>query len=191
MARTQRTPRASSRPRFDFDFRPRRYRWPRRSRHPSALSANEITIVRVVLATPHRDVITLRARRGEDGRIRYRMVHEGAPATPRIRAQPTASAQPLSMGELVALLDGAYYDGACTDAYDQECYGRVIWGTLRLHFENGIDAADAYLGFATITSAYYPQLDAFYSERLAEWCLEHCEEEEGCGKVVRMRMRRG
>ena len=153
----------------------------------------EVTVARIVLATPHRDVITLRARRAAGGRMRYRMIHEGADtrATRRICIRPTVTKKPLAFGELVELLDSAYYEGACADAYDQECYGRVIWGTLRLHFENGAAGADEYLDFAAVTSDEYPQLEACYRERIAEWCLERCEEEEGCGKVVRMAMRRG
>lgn len=153
----------------------------------------EVSVARIVLATAHRDVVTLYARRAADGRIHYRMTHEGAdtPATRRIRIQPTVSRKPLAFAALVELLDSAYYEGACEDAYDHECYGRVIWGTLRLHFEHGLAGADDYVDFATITSAQYPQLEAYYRERLAEWCLEHCEEEDDCGKAVRMRMRRG
>ena len=153
----------------------------------------EVTVARIRLATAHRDRITLRARRGADGRMRYRMIHEGAdtPATRRIRIRPAVTNKPLTFEQLVELIDGAYYEGACADSHDQDCYGRVIWGTLRLHFEAGIEDADAYLGFVDIVSDRYPQLEAYYRERIAEWCLEHCQEEEGCGKNVKMRLRRG
>lgn len=153
----------------------------------------EVTVARIVLATPHRDVITLRARRAAGGRMRYHMIHEGADtrAMRRICIRPTVTKKPLTFDALVELLDGASYEGACADPFDQECYGRVIWGTLRLHFENSPAGADEYLDFATITSDKYPGLEAYYRERIAEWCLERCAEEEGCGKVVRMAMRRG
>jgi hypothetical protein len=149
----------------------------------------ERTVARIILATPHRDLVTLRARRDPDGRMRYRMVHDNGGR--RIRIRPTVTKQPLKFEQIVELLDSAYYEGACSDPYDQECYGRVIWGTLKLHFEHGIDHADAYLGFVSVASDRYPKLEAYYRDRLAEWCLENCEEEEGCGKVVRMKMRRG
>ena len=152
----------------------------------------EVTVARILLATPHRDRITLRVRCDADGRMRYRMIHEGdARATRRIRIQPTVSRKPLAFEQIVELIDSAYYEGACADPHDQDCYGRVIWGTLRLHFESGVEDADAYLGFVNIVSDRYPQLEAYYRERLAGWCLEHCEEEEDCGKVVKMRLRRG
>ena len=149
----------------------------------------EVTVARIHLATPHRDLITLRAQKSRDGRMRYRMIHEGA-KTP-IRLHRTVSRNPLSFEELVELIDRAHYAGACSDPYDQECYGNVIWGTLRLQFEHGVAGADDYLFFATVQSAQYPQLEAHYRERIGEWCMAHCEEDEDCGKVVRMKLRRG
>jgi hypothetical protein len=183
--------RAARRAAIDVTFRPSTYRWPRRPR-TGAASATEVTVARVRLATPHREVVSLRARRGADGRIRYRMIHDDAhgPANRRIRMSRAVSDKPLAMGELVELLDAAYYDGACADPHDQECFGRVIWGTLRLHFEHGIDHADSYLTFATVTSEHYPQLEAYYRERMSEWCIENCREEEDCRKVVRLRRQR-
>ena len=152
----------------------------------------ERTVARILLATPHRDLITLRARRGADGRMRYRMVHDnGGTAARRIRIKPTVTKQPLKFEQVVELLDSAHYENACADPYDRECYGNVIWGTLRLQFEHGIAGADDYLFFATVQSEQYPQLEAYYRDRLAEWCLERCEEEDDCGKVVRMKLRRG
>jgi hypothetical protein len=184
--------RTARRPKFDLTFRPRTYRWPRRAR-TAAASAAEVTVARISLATPHRDLISLRARRGADGRIRYRMIHDDihGPANRRIRTSRASGDKPLSMGELVELLDTAYYDGACADPNDQECFGRVIWGTLRLQFEHGVDHADAYLFFATVTSEHYPQLEAYYRERMSEWCIDHCEEEEDCKRIVRLRRMRG
>jgi hypothetical protein len=186
-------PKPVSRPQFEMTFRPRSYRWPRRPRHAGASGINEVSIVRIALSTPHRDVVTLRARRGDDGRIRYRMIHDDAhgPANRRIRVKPLSSGSPLAFGELVELIDAAYYHGACADPHDQECFGRVIWGTLRHQFEHGTDHADAYVFFATVTSEHYPELEAYYRERLSEWCLEHCEEEENCRSIVRLRLRRG
>jgi hypothetical protein len=190
--RSATTTRAARRPKFDLTFRPRTYRWPRRPR-TAAASATEVTVARISLATPHRDLISLRARRGADGRIRYRMVHDDihGPANRRIRMSRASGDKPLSMGELVELLDTAYYDGACADPHDQECFGRVVWGTLRLHFEHGVDHADSYLFFTTVTSVHYPQLEAYYRERMSEWCIDNCQEEEDCKRIVRLRRMRG
>ena len=152
----------------------------------------EVTVARIHLATPHRDRFTVRVRRARDGRMHYRMIHEGAdPAPQRICIRPTASAKPLSFEQLVKLIDSAHYENACADPYDLECYANVIWGTLRLQFEHGVAGADEYLDFATVQSEQYPQLEAYYRDRVAQWCLERCEEAEDCGRVVRMKMRRG
>jgi hypothetical protein len=152
----------------------------------------EVTVARIHLATPHRDRLSVRARKDRDGRMHYRMIHDDADsAAHRIRIRPTESAKPLSFEQLVKLIDSAHYENACADPYDQECYGNVIWGTLRLQFEHGLAGADEYLYFATVQSEQYPQLEAYYRERVAQWCLERCEEEDDCGKVVRMKMRRG
>jgi hypothetical protein len=179
---------------IDLSFRPRSYARPRRSRSVSTSDgADEVVVARVAMASTHGDVISLRAKRTSDGRIRYRMVHEDARgrANRPIRIKPASSARPLTLGELVQVLDGAHYRGACGDPGDQERFGGVIWGTLQLHFEHGIDHAEAYLFFTTITSEHYPQLEAHYLQRMSEWCLANCAEEEDCKKVVRMRLRRG
>src|SRR5688572_17361774 len=90
--------------RFDLSFRPS---YPRTRK-----SAFEI--VRIAIASASRDAIVLSARRDE-GRVRYRMVHEDAfgRTKHRIRVKPASSAQPLTLGELVAMLESACYAGPC------------------------------------------------------------------------------
>jgi hypothetical protein len=78
----------------------------------------------------------------------------------------------------------------CPDPDDEVRFGGVIWGTLQLNFHHGVDAAEGYLSFASVTSDAYPQLEAHYLERLNEWCLANCNEEEDCRKIVRMRASR-
>ena len=173
---------------LDLSFRPKSYRRPRRTG-----GEDETIIARVVLATRPREILTLRAKRTVGGRIRYRLLAEEASGRRprRIRTSPVSSTQPLALGELIQMLDGACYHGACADPADQDRYGGVIWGTLQLHFEHGIDGADAYLGFAAIASDFYPQLEAYYLDRMGKWCLERCVEHEDCRRVVRMRLNRG
>ena len=169
------------RPRFDLEFRPKSY-WPPRSRK------REIDIVRIEVSSSSRDVIRLTARGLSDGRIHYRMIHEDANGRTRhrIRAKPASSTQPLAMGELIALLEHACYTDPCQDEGDDERYGGVIWGTLRLSLEHGADHADDYLFMLTIASDHYPKLEAYYRGRVNDWCLANCVEED-CGKVVRLR----
>jgi hypothetical protein len=193
-ARAQSQRRAPRKNKFDLDFRPTSYRWPRKSRSAKpARDAGEIVIARIRIGSTHGDSIVLRAKRTEDGRIRYRMAHEdahGAGNRP-ISVKPVATKRPLSFGEVVEMLEAAHYRGACADPDDQERFGGVLWGTLQLHFDHGIDHADGYLFFTSVTSEHYPQLEAYYRERLSDWCLENCIEEEDCKKIVRMSLRRG
>jgi hypothetical protein len=182
--------RSAARPQLDLTFRPRTYRWPRKS--SKAGLSNEVVVARVDLSTSHRDAIALRAKRGPDGRIRYRLVHEDAHGRSNrpIRVKPASSDRPLALGELIELLDSAHYRNACSDPDDQERFGGVIWGTLQLHFEHGIEHADEYLFFTKVASEHYPQLEAHYLDRLSDWCLANCEEEEDCKKIVRLRLNR-
>ena len=173
MARTQRK-------KPDLSFRPKTY-WPARG-------AADAEVVRIAVSSSSRDVITLWARRS-GRRIAYRMVHTDASGRTRhrIRVSPASSARPLTLGELIEMLETACYAGPCPDEGDDERFGGVIWGTLRLNLEHGIDHADDYLFHLRIASEHYPQLESYYDERLGEWCLSNCIEDEGCGEVVRLR----
>ena len=166
----------------DLSFRPKAY-WPPRSR------AAEAEIARIAISSSSRDAIILRARRSEGGRIRYRMIHEDAfgRARQRIRVKPASSSGPLTLGELVRLLEGACYSGPCPDEGDQEKFGGVVWGTLQLSLEHGIEHADDYLFHLRITSAQYPDLERYYLERVSAWCLANCIEDDDCRKIVRLR----
>jgi hypothetical protein len=192
-ARAQSSKRTPRKKRFDLDFRPASYRWPRKSRSASpSRDAGEVVVARITIASTHGDSIALRAKRTDDGRIRYRMVHEDAHGhgSRPILIKPTSSPQPLTFGEVVEMLDRAAYRAA-GEPDDHARFGGVIWGTLQLHFDHGIDHADGYLFFTSVKSEHYPQLEAYYRERLSEWCLDNCVEHEDCRKIVRMRLKRG
>src|SRR5688572_11300238 len=161
-AKSSRTPRRKT----DLSFRPKSY-WPPRSR------AAEAEIVRIGISSYSRDAIILSARRSHTGRIHYRMIHEDVfgRTRHRIRVKPASSAAPLTLGELIGLLEGACYSGPCPDEGDVEKFGSVIWGTLQLSLEHGIDHADDYLFHLRISSAHYPDLEAHYLDRVSDWCL--------------------
>ena len=176
--------RRKARKRYDLAYRPTTY-WPRSQGREGV----EVEIARIAVASSSADVIRVTARRGADGRIHYRMVHEdaGGRTKSRIRAKPASSAEPLTFGELLALLEGACYAGPCPDEGDDERYGGVIWGTLRLNLESDVADAEDYLFLLKVSSKHYRQLESYYDSRLAQWCLANCIEDEDCGKVVRMR----
>jgi hypothetical protein len=165
-------------------FAPRTY-WAARGSNAST----EAEIVRIALSSSGADAVVLTARLTPNARIRYRMTHVDSRerARRRISVAPASSAKPLTLGELIDLLENACYAGPCPDEGDDARYGGVIWGTLRLHMEHGLQHADDYLFFLKVTSRHYPQLERHYAERLNEWCLANCVEDDDCGKVVRLR----
>lgn len=169
----------------DFAFAPKSY-WGQGTRR-----GMEAELVRITLSSASADVITLKARIAATGRILYTMAHEDIRGgkNRRIRVKPASTARPLTFAELTELLERACYAGPCPDEGDDERYGGVIWGTLRLHLEHGIEHADDYLFTLKVTSQHYPQLERYYADRLNEWCLAHCVEDD-CGKVVRLRIGR-
>lgn len=115
----------------------------------------EVEIARIVLSSVTRDVYSVRARRtpGDAGRIAYRIVDEydGGWALPR-----ESSAEPLSMAELVELIDGARTDGA---------RGESLTDSLRDACGNAESGKD----FVRVSSELYPELEAWYEERAGEW----------------------
>lgn len=161
-------------------FRPKRY-WPPGPR------SSEVELVRIAISGAGGDAIVLKARRGDRGRIVYRMVHEErhGPTRHRIRVKPASSARPLTLGEVIAMLEGACYAGRCHEG--DERFSGVIWGTLQLHLEHGLDHADDYLFLLNVSSPHYRQLERYFDERLNEWCLANCVEDDDCGKVVRLK----
>jgi hypothetical protein len=170
---------------LNLAYRPERY-WPagRRSR---IAAQNEVEIVRVALSSASRDAIVLKARRAEGRRIEYRMVHEDVhgPTRQRIRVKPASSTRPLTLGEVITMLETACYAGRCNEG--DERFRGVIWGTLQLHLDHGVDHADDYLFLLNVRSRHYRQLERYFDQRLNDWCLANCIEEENCGKVVRLR----
>lgn len=163
-------------------FRPKSY-WPPRGRAP------EVEIARIAISSSSADAIILTARRAAGGRFAYRMVHEDAfgRTRHRIRIRPASSTETLTLGGLIEMLETACYSGPCPDEGDEEKFGGVIWGTLQLSLEHGVDHADDYLFHLRITSALYPALERYYLDRIGDWCLANCIEDDDCRKIVRLR----
>ena len=120
---------------------------------------NEVEIALISLASVTGDVIAITARR-RGARIVYRIVDE---YDTRFRFKPKTSTQPLSMGELVALIDGA------TGHLDGDAKG--LTGAYRSYNLDGCDAADL-VDFVTVSSPFYPELQAYYAEEAGEWLAE-------------------
>jgi hypothetical protein len=140
------------------------------ARHPSWMGGEylpdclpgEVEIARIVLASVLQDVISIRARRRRHGsRILYRVVDEyGEPGQPGWTCRPASSVHPLTMGQVVELIETARNpqfgvgDGPLTEG-------------LR-DFQGDSDPR-ALLGFVTVESEFYPGLAEYFERRAAEW----------------------
>lgn len=138
----------------------------------------EVEIARVVLQSTTMDVISVRARPAEDGSIRYRVVDE---YETDFEVQTESSATPLSMAELITLSDSVEWSQdpwdwvGLTDSYrDFNLFG-------------GVMSPEDLVGFVTVTSEFYPELERYYEEQAEEWCAERVEEQqeacEDCGEL--------
>ncbi len=129
------------------------------------MEGDEVEIARIDLESVTADAIDVRARR-EDGPIHYRIVDEYETV---FEISPTVSAEPLTLGELIELIDTAADSGGesrgLTDFY------------LDLNLD-GVDAPEELLGFVTVSSAFYPQLGRYYDDRSRAWVEETKRESE-------------
>src|SRR5438876_3730750 len=119
----------------------------------------EVEIACVLLASVTGDVISIRARR-RGARIVYQIVDEYGTA---FRFKPKSSTRPLSMGELIAMIDGA------TGHLDGNAKGPT--SAYRNYNLDGCDAADL-VEFVTVTSDFYRELRGYYAEEAREWLAE-------------------
>jgi hypothetical protein len=123
----------------------------------------EVEIARIVLQSTTGDVISIRARTDRDG-IHYRIVDEydtGFDFSPR------QSKLPLSMQELVELIDGAAPEG-----YDQRGLGLCY---ILANYECAGDLEEWLRDFSRVESDVYPQLSAHYRLVVNEWYDGECE----------------
>ncbi len=116
------------------------------------LRAGEVEIARIVLNSTTWDVYSVRARRRAK-RIAYRIVDEYAGVW-HLKRQ--TSSRPLSMREIVHLIDTATVDGS--DSQDLTDWLREGCG----------DPEDA-VGFVTVESEIYPELEAYYAAKAEAW----------------------
>ena len=115
----------------------------------------EVEIALIALASVTGDVISIRARRSGK-RIVYGIVDEYGT---NFRFSPKQSTQPLSLGELIAMIDYAtgHLDGA-----------RGLTSAYRDYNLDGCDA-ERLLDFVTVTSDFYPELQRYYVDEARAW----------------------
>ena len=134
------------------------------SLHPSLMGgeylpdyvAGEVEIARIALKSTTADVVSIRARR-QSSLIHYRIVDE---YETRFECAPATSTIPLTMGELVALINTAGDDrmgaGGLTNSYRQR------------NLTDGTDPR-SLIDFVTVSSPFYPELQAYFSQEAEEW----------------------
>ena len=131
------------------------------------LSEREVEIARVVLASTTMDVFSVRACL-IDGGYAYRVVDEYAT---RFRVTPGTSTRPLTLGELVALLDGIEREELEPDGRP---FVEAWWWQ---QWESG-DGPEECTAFAWVESEQYPGLGAYYGERARAWQLARARERD-------------
>lgn len=117
----------------------------------------EVEIARVTLASTLQDVVSVRARKTKR-RIRYRVVDEYGGETLSGRNERT-SIRPLTLGQLVAFLDGAWSMKDVVAMNELEC------------------SVDEMRDFVSVSSPFYPHLETHYDGCFVEWA-DGCEREE-------------
>ena len=129
--------------------------------HPSLMGGeylpdfegDEVEIVRVTLESVTGDIISIRARR-EDALIHYRIVDEYDDETV-YHCEPQDSARPLTMGELVDLIDNAWGEGT----YPDDGTGlTTVWRDF--HVDNG-SSPEEMVAFVRVSSEFYPDLRGY------------------------------
>lgn len=124
----------------------------------------EVEIARITLDSTTCDVYEVRAVPTATG-IHYRVVDEYADQGSTFEVSPDASAVPLSLGELVDLIDTARAAGfGPGPPFDVGLFDMA----RDFNVAQGGDPV-ALAGFATVSSAYYPDLQRYYASRTDAW----------------------
>jgi hypothetical protein len=127
----------------------------------------EVEIARVALDSVTVDVTSVRARMS-GGRIRYRAVDE---YEAHIRVSPQSSRRPLTLRQLIRLIDTA----TC-DVWPEEFVGLVC---LEAHFDGANHERLAQ--FFHVSSAFYSELGPWYEEAAEGWLKRKRQELDEAG----------
>src|SRR5262249_36592330 len=119
----------------------------------------------VTLASVTGDIISIRARR-QGARIHFRIVNEYDDETVYY-CEPQNSARPLTMGELVDLIDNARGEGMYPDD------GTGLTAAWRdFHVANGSSPPEDMVDFVRVSSEFYPDLHHYSQAEAAAWLQE-------------------
>jgi hypothetical protein len=120
------------------------------------LRKGEVEIARVSLQSVTADQISIRARH-TGRRIGFRVVDE-YPETSTYVCHPASSVSPLSLGELIALMESASEGGS------------IVFPILVMNSRYSTRAELAT--FVTVTSDFYPELGGYYRTLIDAWVEE-------------------
>jgi hypothetical protein len=132
-----------------------------------ATEEDEVEVARIELASTTADVIQVRARNA-DGTIAYSVIDEYYDEGSRYDVAPASCAQPLTLGELIDLIDTA------RQADEGHLYGddRIDIGLVDsardLNYEGSGDA-EGLRDFVRVSSAFYPELERYFQLRAEAW----------------------
>jgi hypothetical protein len=121
---------------------------------------DETEIARISLASTTADQISVRAQRLVDG-IAYRIVDEYGDIVEYV-CQPARSEIPLTLGELIALIDGGLPDGGAALSH-------LYWNVA-----SGGEDLWRLRTFVRVSSEFYGQLASYYDQRIAAWFDANC-----------------
>ena len=125
--------------------------------------SGEVEIARITLRSTTMDVVAIRARR-PGGRISYGVVDE---YSNDFTFEPEHSEQSLTFGEMIQFIDSI--DEPDTQG-TRRGQGYVNW--IRDSYVEFGAEPDNMSDFVTVSSPFYPALQAYYEERAREWYVE-------------------
>ena len=119
----------------------------------------EVEIARVEYQSVTGDVVSVRAR-WHQGAIHYRVVDEYHDEGTMYPVEPTNSELPLSMAEMIGLIDHA----------------EIALYVVIFNHENGTGDPEDVRDFISVSSAFYPELGEWYADTVNEWADPIIEE---------------
>ena len=125
-----------------------------------------VEIAHIQMFNPWCDFISVLAE-WRDGRIHYQ-VADNYPDLWTYRCTPESSERPLTLGELIELIDTAELIGNSNGTVD---YRGLVFGVLEQNLDGDVD--DELSSFIRVTSAFYGDLEVWYAFACSEWCREN------------------
>lgn len=134
------------------------------------LLPHEVEIARLSYTqTVHCEVTSVRAQRWGH-RILYRVVDEYGGV---FECSPDRSSEPLRLGELIALIDGATGDTTSSPG--------LFFGNLQSALDYGEMQVEELEDWIWVSSNYYPDLTRWYREAFHGWAVEAAAERDQDG----------